>query len=73
MKSIFEAYKTRSNAGDFIVTSLLLLYDEKYQGSIRQALENYSFDAKFVASLNSAGNFFYIHWVFSCFLQCVDA
>lgn len=56
LKSVFDAYKTRSNIGDFVATSLLLLADEKSQENIRQTLENDFFKEKFITSLNTSGN-----------------
>uniref|UniRef100_A0A1I8EAD8 TOG domain-containing protein n=1 Tax=Wuchereria bancrofti TaxID=6293 RepID=A0A1I8EAD8_WUCBA len=54
LKPVFDIYKTRSNVGDFIVTSLLLLTDEKSQENIRQTLENDFFKEKFITSLNTS-------------------
>ncbi|VIO91325.1 Uncharacterized protein BM_BM6680 [Brugia malayi] len=54
LKSVFDIYKTRSNVGDFIVSSLLLLSDEKSQENIRQTLENDFFKEKFITSLNTS-------------------
>ncbi|KAK6101449.1 HEAT repeat family protein [Brugia pahangi] len=54
LKSVFDIYKTRSNVGDFIVSSLLLLTDEKSRENIRQTLENDFFKEKFITSLNTS-------------------
>ncbi|EFO26464.2 hypothetical protein LOAG_02023 [Loa loa] len=54
LKTVFDIYKIRSNVGDFIVTSLLLLTDEKFRENIRQTLENDFFKEKFIASLNTS-------------------
>ncbi|MCP9259641.1 hypothetical protein DINM_002573 [Dirofilaria immitis] len=54
LKSILDVYKTRSNAGDFAVTSLLLLSNEKMQENIRQTLENDFFIEKFITSLKTS-------------------
>uniref|UniRef100_A0A8R1U018 TOG domain-containing protein n=1 Tax=Onchocerca volvulus TaxID=6282 RepID=A0A8R1U018_ONCVO len=54
LKSVSDAYKTRSNAGDLVIMSLLLLTDEKAQENIRQTLESDFFKEKFISSLNTS-------------------
>ncbi|KAL4003546.1 HEAT repeat family protein [Acanthocheilonema viteae] len=54
LRLVFDAYKSRSNAGDFVVTSLLLLVDEKSQENVQQTLKNDFFKEKFITSFNTS-------------------
>ncbi|VDK68634.1 unnamed protein product [Litomosoides sigmodontis] len=54
LKLITEAHKTRLNASDFAVISLLLLNGEISEENVLQLLENNFFKEKFITSLNTS-------------------